>query len=45
MVQVGKEAITAASRAPILDEDPMDEIVTESNVLAEVKLPARRSEL
>jgi len=35
--------MTAPLRAPILDEDPMDEIVTELNVLAEVKLPARRS--
>jgi hypothetical protein len=40
---VGQEAITAPSWAPILDEDPINEIITELNVLAEVKLPARRS--
>ncbi len=40
---IGPEAMAAPPRAPILDEDPMDELVTESNVSAEVKLPARRS--
>ncbi len=40
---IGPEAMAAPPRAPILDEDPMDELVTESNVSAKVKFPARRS--
>jgi len=30
-------------RAPILDEDPLDEIVTDLTALAEVKFPMRHS--
>ena len=35
---IGPEAMAAPPQAPILDEDPMDELVTESNVSAEVKM-------
>ena len=38
-----KTNAAAAPGAPTLDEDPLDEIVTDPNASAEVKLPVRRS--
>jgi len=40
---VERDPTSNTARAPIFDEDPLDEIVADSNALAEVKLPVRRS--